>query len=147
MRPPPEIVQHPAIVLLATMNVYLPFVYRLTPRQLTMKTSKLCQLLAMAGCLVLLRAPGAGTGANRDLARQLNQAFVEVVETVSPAVVVLTVTQPPPRCSATRTTAGPQQHPVESFPSEFWRFHEQFENGLPQRTRAPASSSARMAIS
>ena len=78
-------------ILPGTLN-YLP---------LNMKIMKLNLLFLTVGTLAMapLRAPAQETtalstrNANLDLARQLNQAFVHVVEEVSPAVVVITVTQ------------------------------------------------------
>ena len=66
-----------------------------------MKTMKLSlPLLAAAGLVLAARpAPAHAASANLDLARQLNQAFIEVAEKVSPAVVVITVVQKPAAAS------------------------------------------------
>ena len=78
-----------------------------------------------AFCLGLLLANGAPASPNLDLARQLNQAFVEVADKVSPSVVVITVTQRPGaenQDAADTTEDG-------LAPREFWRkFHQQFED-------------------
>jgi serine protease Do len=62
--------------------------------------------------------------ANLELARQLNQAFVQVAADVSPAVVVITVTQ---KISASpRTDAGgesdDEENPFDRLPPEFRRW-------------------------
>jgi serine protease Do len=56
-----------------------------------------------------------------DLARQLNQAFVEVAEEVSPAVVVITVTQKPGR-SQTLDESNPL---FDFLPRQFREYHRQ----------------------
>ena len=81
-------------------------------------------LLAAAG-LALAAQPAAvhAASANLDLARQLNQAFIEVAEKVSPAVVVITVVQKtaPPSFEDESTNL------FDTLPREFWRyFHKQF---------------------
>lgn len=68
---------------------------------------------------------GASASPNLDLARQLNQAFVEVAEKVSPTVVVLTVTQKPGEESLDSTDTDEDGQ----TPREFWKkFHEQFQD-------------------
>lgn len=80
----------------------------------------------LAGCALLTASATAST--NLDLARQLNQAFVEVAEKVSPAVVVITVTQKAGAMSLDDLDANPE----EFSPREFWRrFHRQFEKDAP----------------
>lgn len=60
-----------------------------------------------------------------DLARQLNQAFVEVAEKVSPCVVVITVTSRP----GTESLDSADTDEEGLTPREFWkRFHKQFED-------------------
>ncbi|MCL5096965.1 MAG: trypsin-like peptidase domain-containing protein [Candidatus Omnitrophica bacterium] len=56
-------------------------------------------LIAVAGSLGsgVVPSQGGEDNAALDLARQLNQAFIQVVEKVSPSVVVITVTQDPSR--------------------------------------------------
>ncbi|MEY2427938.1 MAG: serine protease Do [Verrucomicrobiota bacterium] len=62
--------------------------------------------------------------ANLQLARQLNQAFVEVAENVSPSVVVITVT---PKAAVT-TMDEEENSPFENLPREFRRrFRRQLE--------------------
>jgi serine protease Do len=68
--------------------------------------------------------------ASLELARQLNQAFIEVAEKVSPAVVVISVVQKP-------AAPAPDQEegdvPAEPSPREFRRyFHRQFEDEPPE---------------
>jgi serine protease Do len=83
-------------------------------------------------CIVglIASAPQGISSPNLDLARQLNQAFVEVAEKVSPAVVVITVTQ---KTSTSVTLEGLDEVP-EGFPREFWRqFHQEMpENSIGQ---------------
>src|SRR5258706_6844032 len=64
----------------------------------SMKTMKFCLLLLLAAGFGPARRLAAAedharSSANLELARQLNQAFVEVADDVSPMVVVITVTQ------------------------------------------------------
>jgi Do/DeqQ family serine protease len=78
----------------------------------------------LAVVLVAL-APAGHASTNLDLARQLNQAFVEVAEKVSPAVVVITTTQKNVRS----VIEGLDETPENFSPEDFWRrFHRQFEN-------------------
>ena len=94
-------------------------------------------LLATAG-LVLAAQPGWSRepGANLDLARQLNEAFVAVAEKVSPAVVVITVAQKPAPPSATDEPNGL----FDTLPHEFWRyFHKQLEQQQPETVRGEGS--------
>ncbi len=75
--------------------------------------------------------------ANLELARQLNQAFVQVAADVSPAVVVITVTQ---KASASpRTDAGgegdDEENPLDRLPPEFRRwFHNPRRDQAPEKT-------------
>ena len=77
-------------------------------------------------CLVLSlwNASAKEPSANLQLARQLNQAFVEVAENVSPAVVVITVTQKP----GTTSMDDEENSPFDALPREFRRrFRRQLE--------------------
>src|SRR5258707_8907023 len=81
-------------------------------------------------------APTKPPSANLDLVRQLNAAFVEVAERVSPAVVVITVIEKP--------TANPgydeEEDSAESVPREFWRrFHRQSQEQPTERSEGQAS--------
>lgn len=82
-------------------------------------------LLTALGLLsVLSPAPAKEPLANLELARQLNEAFVQVVEKVSPAVVVITVAQ---KSAASSLDAG-EESPTDSMPDELWRyFRKQFD--------------------
>lgn len=103
-----------------------------------MKTMKLTlTLLAAFGLILAARpAPARAASANLELARQLNQAFIEVAEKVSPAVVVITVVQKPAAASAEDDSNGL----FDSLPREFWRyFHRQFEQQFPERVRGEGS--------
>ena len=88
--------------------------------------------LAVAAQPALSREPSA----NLDLARQLNQAFVEVADKVSSAVVVITVVQKP-------AVPAPEDEPnglFDSLPREFWRyFHKQLEQQQPEKVRGEGS--------
>src|ERR1035441_10104226 len=80
--------------------------------------------LALAAQSALCREPSA----NLELARQLNQAFVEVADKVSSSVVVINVVQKP----AASATEDEPNGLFDSLPREFWRyFHKQLEQ-LPQ---------------
>ncbi|HEY5914899.1 MAG TPA: trypsin-like peptidase domain-containing protein [Verrucomicrobiae bacterium] len=72
------------------------------------------------------RCHGQNASPAGDAARQLNEAFVEVAEKVSPAVVVINVVQ--------RVSVEPEENnPNDSFPPGFWReFHKQFQR--PERS-------------
>jgi serine protease Do len=86
-----------------------------------MKEAALCLLAAgalLAGPMSRAADEVAKPGANLDLARQLNQAFVQVAEEVSPAVVVITVVQRP----ASRAFGGGSGDPADELPPELRRF-------------------------
>ncbi|MSU58037.1 MAG: PDZ domain-containing protein [Pedosphaera sp.] len=88
-----------------------------------MNSHRLLPSLCLAA---VLTSPLAATASpNLDLARQLNQAFVELAEKVSPSVVVITVTQKPGAVALDTTDTD-----EEGFtPREFYRhFHQQFED-------------------
>src|SRR5688572_31152380 len=81
-------------------------------------------------------APLAFTSTNLDLARQLNAAFVEVAEKISPTVVVITVRQKPVVFKETE----PEEDSGESIPHELWRyFHEQFRDRPPEESSGQGS--------
>lgn len=71
--------------------------------------------------LVAFAPPGVASP-HLELARQLNQAFVEVAEKVSPAVVVITVTQKAPVFSTDDSADLPEELSPEDF---MRRFHPQ----------------------
>jgi serine protease Do len=58
-----------------------------------MKMKKLTGWVAVLAWFLLAGFPAIAGDANLELARQLNQAFIQVAENVSPSVVVITVTQ------------------------------------------------------
>lgn len=74
-----------------------------------------------------------------DLARQLNQAFIEVAEKVSPAVVVITVSEK----AEAPTSRGEEGSYWDNLPDELRRFFEehvpQNRGRQPQQRRAPRS--------
>ena len=71
-----------------------------------------------------------------DLAKQLNQAFIEVADRVSPSVVVINVTQK----AAAPSPNGDDGSPWDALPREFRRyFHQQFEQQAPEKTHGQGS--------
>jgi serine protease Do len=103
-----------------------------------MKAMKFTLPLLGAACLALPArpAPASEPGAGLDLARQLNQAFVEVAEKVTPAVVVIDVVQK----RAPAAQDNDSNSPFDSLPREFWRyFHKQFEQQAPENVRGKGS--------
>lgn len=90
--------------------------------------------LAVASALLLTANLPASP--SLDLARQLNQAFAEVADKVTPSVVVLTITH---KAGAEKSDAtDPDEE--ELTPREFWkRFHEQFEDGPNERALGQGS--------
>ncbi len=90
-----------------------------------MKATPLVLLLILAGLFPhQLRAET--NPPNLNLVRQLNETFVQIVEKVSPAVVVLTVTEKSTVFAEPTTDEGADQH-------EYWRkFHRQYD-GEPQQ--------------
>jgi serine protease Do len=103
-----------------------------------MKIMKLGLMLLGAACLALAArpTPAHAASANVDLARQLNQAFIEVAEKISPAVVVITVVQKP----SSGSVQDDSNSLFDSLPREFWRyFRRQFEQQLPEKVRGEGS--------
>src|SRR6266446_3719922 len=103
----------------------------------TMKTFNLGPLLLAYG---LMLGPGTMTAkepsSNLELARQLNQAFVEVAEKVSPSVVVINVVQKP----TASTTSDDEEIPFDAIPREFRRFfHRQSEDTPPEKSQGQGS--------
>lgn len=91
-------------------------------------------LLLSAAAVCFVPAFGADRAANLDLARQLNDTFVEVAGKVSPAVVVISVIEKP----------NPKPDPDEdenfdSLPPGWRDFHRQFRNGAPERSLGQGS--------
>ena len=79
--------------------------------------------LATVAALIaaLVTAPCLAASPALDLARQLNQAFVEVADEVSPAVVVITVTQ-----KTGRSQVLEESNPLFDYlPRQFREFHRQ----------------------
>jgi serine protease Do len=99
------------------------------------KLSLLC--LPFAGLLLPpALCPAKEPSANLELARQLNQAFVEVVEKVTPAVVVIKVIQKP--TAVARDDDG--ESPLDSMPPEFRRyFRKQLEEAPPEKPEGQGS--------
>ncbi|HLP75815.1 MAG TPA: trypsin-like peptidase domain-containing protein, partial [Candidatus Paceibacterota bacterium] len=89
-----------------------------------MKVTPFALCLALAGFAPQNLFSAETNRPNLDLARQLNEAFVQVAEGVSPAVVVLTVTDKTSVFAEPDATLDPKQH-------EYWRkFHEQFDGDV-----------------
>ncbi len=81
------------------------------------------------------RAPAHAASPDLEVARQLNRAFVEVAEKVTPAVVVITVVQR----TVVPSWDDEEDSPFESLPRDFWhRFHQQFPQP-PEKSRAQGS--------
>jgi serine protease Do len=111
-----------------------------------MKIMKLWPLLPAAAVMAIAplpvrgrEAPLAATptpSANLELARQLNQAFVQVAADVSPAVVVITVTQK--ASAAPRLDAGgendDEENPFDRLPPEFRRWLRPRRDQAPEKT-------------
>jgi serine protease Do len=94
----------------------------------------LVPLFTIAALLTLL--PSASPSTNLDLARQLNAAFVEVAEKVSPTVVVITVKQKAP----VFTPIEPDEDSGETIPPELWKFfHDQFRDRVPEDSAGQGS--------
>src|SRR5260370_17116131 len=103
----------------------------------TMKTFNLGPLLLAYG---LMLGPGTMTAkepsSNLELARQLNQAFVEVAEKVSPSVVVINVVQKP----TASATSDDEEIPFHPIPREFPPFFpRQSEDTPPEKSQEKAS--------
>lgn len=78
----------------------------------------------------------ARAGSNLDLARKLNQAFVEVTERVSSTVVVIDVVQKALPAAGEESLDGK----FDSLPPGFWRrFHKEFERQSPGRSLGQGS--------
>src|SRR5262245_13297143 len=98
-----------------------------------MKAPKFIPWIPLLAVMLLASARGFASDSNLDLVRQLNQAFVEVAERVSPAVVVINVTEKPPQWLPDADENEKTNSPG-SMPREFWRqFHQQFEEDLPEQ--------------
>ncbi len=89
--------------------------------------------LLLSAATLQAKAPQASL----ELARQLNQAFVEVAEKVSPTVVVINVIQ---KVSPPSMSEGEEDGSFDSLPPGFWRrFHQQFQQQMPEKTRSEGS--------
>ena len=96
-------------------------------------------LVPLTLCLLVLPsriALGKEPSANLQMARQLNQAFIEVAENASRAVVVITVMQKPPAPSVEEGDSSP----FESLPREFRRrYRRQLEEQQQQPSEGEGS--------
>jgi serine protease Do len=101
-----------------------------------MKRTKLVQLISLGGCLVALDSLNSNASPNLDLVRQLNQAFIEVAEKVSPSVVVINVTEKPSTGPSDKDEDASGDS-ADSLPPGFWRrFHRQFDDQMPEQGQA-----------
>src|SRR6266446_7774154 len=104
-----------------------------------MKPLPLSLLPLISSCLIFAPPTASANepSSNIELARQLNQAFVEVAEKVSPAVVVISVVQKP----AAPSTEDEEDLPSDpSWPREFRRyFRQQFEDLPPEKSLGQGS--------
>jgi serine protease Do len=115
-----------------------------------MRIVKFCPLL-LAATTLFFTTPrlaawdgtnSAARNANLELARQLNQAFVQVADEVSPVVVVITVTQ---KASATpQVDSGDDSNdgtdPLDRLPPDVRRWFRQHEQSAPpEKTRGQGS--------
>lgn len=94
-------------------------------------------LLGLASLFCALATRNFADGAtNLDLARQLNQTFVEVAEKITPTVVVVSVVQK----AARDLSRELEDSPDDRFPREFWRrFHERFRETPSERAYGEGS--------
>jgi serine protease Do len=103
-----------------------------------MKTIRL-SLLACAAVVMLLWPDHVAAGeahANVDLARQLNQAFVEVAKRAAPVVVVIDVIEKAPKPAA---ESQDEDGSFNSLPPGLKRFHEELERQAPEKVRDQGS--------
>jgi serine protease Do len=115
-----------------------------------MKFTKVCPLFLAAAMLATVPAGAfAATetnspapNANLELARQLNQAFVQVAEDVSPSVVVITVVQKATPQSALDSgdgTTDDSGDPLNQLPPDLRRWFRQQEHPAPEKSRGQGS--------
>ena len=90
-------------------------------------------LFISALLLAPLAVPAASPSANLELARQLNQAFVEVAERASASVVVINVVQKPPPADEDEESLNPQEMPPEFIPREYWREYRRRMRDMPSQ--------------
>jgi serine protease Do len=99
-----------------------------------MKTNiRLVAILALAGGLIATASLPASPAL--ELAKQLNQAFIEVADKVSPSVVVISVTQ-----KSMQPSVDGENSPWDLLPPGWRRqFRRQFENRAPETTQGEGS--------
>src|SRR5437773_4186601 len=92
-------------------------------------------LFALLGIVALAPFPLAGkeTSSPMDLARQLNQAFIEVADKVSPSVVVIRVAHKPDY----NESIDDDNPFFDMLPREFRRRFEERRQRTPRRSREP----------
>ena len=95
---------------------------------------KRLSVLALSLLVPALAATSIPAKESRNLAvaRQLNEAFVEVAAKVSPTVVILNVVQ---KVYGPPLEDGTEDGRFDSLPPGFWRkFHQEFQRETPERT-------------
>src|SRR5438094_2976082 len=93
--------------------------------------------LLLAAALAVFGIAASPASPSLDLARQLNQAFVEVAEKVSPSVVVINVVQ---KTGTAATVDDATDDSDDPSSRDFWRrFHERFRDSLPEESFGQAS--------
>ena len=102
-----------------------------------MRRSITTALLLAAPILGWTAPPAAvkAPSANLQLARQLNAAFIEVAEKVSPAVVVINVVQKPGASSVD----DDQESPSDAIPPELWRYFRKRLEQSPEKVQGEGS--------
>jgi serine protease Do len=89
-------------------------------------------LLALAWPGLVPLASAGSPGADLDIVRQLNRAFVEIANKVSPSVVVINVVQ---KESPANIEDAEDDNRSDSMPPGFWKhFHEQFKKAPMEKT-------------
>src|SRR5688500_15269319 len=94
---------------------------------------RISKSLFLAFCLALPALADDKPSAALELARQLNQAFIEVADQVSPAVVVVMVAHKPDYAGGDPRSIDPSQSPLWEFlPPEL---RKQLEDQMEERKR------------
>jgi serine protease Do len=102
-----------------------------------MNAATLMRLLFTIAALGLATGRAGAANGNLDLARQLNQAFIEVAEKVSPSVVVITVTE---KAKALPALDDEELLGEDAPDQDFWRrFHQQFRDQMPEKIQGQGS--------
>ncbi len=101
--------------------MFMAYMQKVKLHRAALRLARSCGLIALGLILSSLPLPAKEASSDLALARQLNQAFVELAERVSPTVVVINVVQ---KVSQNEDENGD----YEALPPGFWRdFHDQFK--------------------